>query len=161
MPRVLDVSFVSNGGERHQVHITVPPAPAGHGGQSPELYLVITNTGKVMATYACPVELVGVVWSYGIGTHLNERFTNVVVTYKGSVNAPWRLGAIAPGGANAAPTVIGPMPKAVDVSFTSPDGKRHKVHVILPPSKAAQGRGVPEVDLEIEKGGKVTAGWWQ
>ncbi len=161
MPGALEVGFVSHDGRRHKVHIAVPPVPAGHGGQSPELYLVIANAGKVVATYTCPAVLVGVVWSYGIGTHLNERFTDVVVTYKGSVNAPWRLGAIAPGGANAAPPVIGPMPKAVDVSFTSPDGKRHKVHVILPPTKAVREQGLPEVDLEIEKGGKVTAGWWQ
>ncbi len=155
IPKVLNVSFASPDGKRHKVRIAVPPAPAGPGGLSPELYLIIANTGKVMATYTCPAELVGVVWSYGIGTHLNERFTNVVVAYEGSVNAPWRLDAIAPGGANAAPAVIGPMPKAVDVSFTSPDGKRHKVHVILPPLTAAQGEWVAEVELEIEKGGKV------
>ena len=45
-------------------------------------------------------------------------------------------------------------PKAVDLGFTTADGKRHTVHLILP---AFHGSGTPSFTLTIEKGGKVVA----
>ncbi len=45
-----------------------------------------------------------------------------------------------------------PVPKTAVLSFTTADGKRHEVHIVMP---AFHGSGQPSFTLTIEKGGKV------
>ena len=158
MPKALDLSFTSRDGRRHKMHITVPQVPAAHHGlQSPELYLLIETGGKVAGSYVCPSQLEGLVWYYGIMNYTTEKFSNVTVRYKGIHNQPWRVRSLGPYSGRSAGDVDGSMPKAMDISFTSGDGKRHTVHVILPARPVNQGLPPPEINLIFEKGGKVVA----
>lgn len=153
MPKALDLSFTSRDGRRHEMHITVPQVPAAHGGQSPELYMLIGAGGKIAVTFTCPALLKYKPpphWEYTIYYSGAGTLLHVTMAYSGGLRAKFADPFKGEGGMRGK----WPVPKSVVLGFTTPDGKRHKVHIVLP---AFHGSGTPSFTLTIEKGGKVVA----
>jgi hypothetical protein len=156
MPKALNVSFTSLDGKRHKVRVQAAAASTFHGSKTPELYVLIGNHAKLTAGWLCPPLLKykpPPYWTCSISYTGAGTISHVTVAYHGT--PPYTvadvIGTIATG---LTMNPEGIAPKAVDLGFTTSDGKRHTVHLILP---AFHGSGQPSFTLTIEKGGKVVA----
>lgn len=150
--RAVDVSFKSKDGVRHTVHVILP---ARHGPNPPDIHLFIKNADKVIETetYA-PVKHLSR-WFCAIGDNGKQAFSKVTVTGHGK---SYPLGHIGPK-SDASLSAIGPMPRALTVGFTSPDGKRHKVRVQAAAATTFHGTKTPELYVLIGSHAKLSASW--
>jgi hypothetical protein len=168
----LDVGFKSADGLRHKVHVTLPK-PITRDSKMPDIHLLIKSRDQVIATYTYSTPKVLPRWFCTLPPNGTGAFSDVTLAADGR---SYPLGECGPGD-DASLSAIGPMPKAVDVSFTSKDGKRHKVHVSLPAQAGSQppyaelfdpvlddakavaqrGSQPPHVDLAIKGSGEVVA----
>ena len=156
MPKALKISFTSPDGKQHKVRVQAAAASTFHGSKTPELYLLIGSHAKLAASWICPQLLKYKPpphWTCSISYTGAGTISHVTIAYHGT--PPYTvadvIGTIATG---LTMNPKGIAPKAVDLGFTTADGKRHTVHLILP---AFHGSGTPSFTLTIEKGGKVVA----
>ena len=156
MPRALTVGFTSPDGKRHKVRVQAAAATTFHGSKTPELYVLIGSHAKIAAGFTCPPLLKYKPpphWTCSILDTDPGVISHVTIAYRGT--PPYTvadvIGTIATG---LTMNPEGIAPKAVVLGFTTPDGKRHTMHLILP---TFHGSGAPSFTLTIEKGGKVVA----
>ncbi len=156
MPKALTVGFTSPDGKRHKVRVQAAAASTFHGSKTPELYVLIGSHAKLAASWLCPPLLKYKPpphWACSISYTGAGIISHVTIAYHGT--PPYTvadvIGTIATG---LTMNPEGIAPKAVDLGFTTPDGKRHKAHIVMP---AFHGSGQPSFTLTIEKGGKVVA----
>ena len=157
MPKALTVGFTSADGKRHKQRVQAAAATTFHGSKTPELYVLIGNHNKLTASWICPQLL-----KYKPPPHwtcsILDTDPGVIshVTMACDRKPPFTAYDVL-GGPNSSGGTMNPKglaPKVIDFGFTTADGKRHTVHLILP---AFHGSGQPSFTLTIEKGGKVVA----
>ncbi len=156
MPKALTVGFTSPDGKRHKVRVQAAAATTFRGSKTPELYVLMGSHAKLTASWICPPLLKYKPpphWTCSILDSGAGVITHVTLACDGK--SPFTgydiLGGNFSGGTM---NPEGIAPKKVDLAFTTSDGKRHTVHLILP---AFHGSGQPSFTLTIEKGGKVVA----
>ena len=155
MPKAMEISFVSQDGKRHNVRVLAAAAKTFHGSKTPELYMLIGKQAKLTASWFCPSLLKYKPpphWECGIENHSNEKLLHITCAYGGKAFTIYDELAPKYGGGTMNPE--GLAPKVIDLGFTTSDGKRHTVRIVLP---AFHGSGTPSFTLTIEKGGKVVA----
>ncbi len=157
MPKVLTISFTSPDGKRHKVRVQAAAATTFHGSKTPELYVLIGSHAKLTASWLCPPLL-----KYKPPPHWTCSILDIDpgvishVTMACDGKPPFTAYDVL-GGPNSSGGSMNPKglaPKAIDLGFTTSDGIRHTVHVVMP---TPRGSGQPSFTLTIEKGGKVVA----
>jgi hypothetical protein len=169
LPTALDVIMTSEDGTQHRVHVVTPPLTRLESAP-PCLYLTIKSRDKVVAGYVSPFSQDQPHWWYAIENRSGEEISDVAVDARVDdsgllpdflpdyilsghiwmfVARPWDDND------NKRPM---PIPKTMNVSFTSKDGKWHMVHVAIPAAARRSPDGVsPEVHLIIEGRDRVVA----
>ena len=157
MPKALQIRFTSPDGKRHKVRVQAAAASTFHGTKTPELYMLIGNHAKLIASWICPQLLKYKPpphWTCSILDTDPGVISHVTMACDGK--PPFTAYDVL-GGPNSSGGTMNPKglaPKVIDFGFTTADGKRHTMHLILP---AFHGSGQPSFTLTIEKGGKVVA----
>ena len=151
MPKALTIGFTSPDGKRHKARVQAAAASTFHGSKTPELYVLIGSHAKITASWICPPLLKYKPpphWTYTIYYSGTGTLSHVTMAYNGKPPARFADPFKGEGGMRGE----WPVPKTAVLSFTTADGKRHEVHIVMP---AFHGSGQPSFTLTIEKGGKV------
>ena len=153
--RDMDVSFRSQDGRRHQVHVVLPVPVPLRSKRPVDIHLFIASHDKVIARETQLPLKVTPRWFCAVGDNGRQAFSNLTVTAHGKSYPLDRIGPKS----DASLSALGPMPKALTVGFTSPDGKRHKVRVQAAAASTFRGSKTPELYILIGTHAKLTAGW--
>ncbi len=153
--RDMDVSFHSQDGRRHQVHVVLPVPVPLRSKRPVDIHLFIANRDRVIVRETQLPLKVSPRWFCVIADNGKQAFSNLTVTGHGK---SYSLGGIGPK-SDASLSALGPMPKALTIGFTSPDGKRHKVRVQAAAASTFHGTKTPELYMLIGNHTKLTAGW--
>ncbi len=153
--RDMDVRFRSHDGRRHQVHVVLP-VPVHLRSQRPvAIHLFIKSADKVIVRETQLPKKVTQRWFCAVGDSGKQVLSDLTVTGHGK---SYSLGGIGPK-RDASLSALGPMPKALTIGFTSPDGTRHKVRVQAAAATTFHGSKTLELYVLIGSHAKLTAGW--
>ena len=155
LPEAVEVTLISPDGTRHSVRVALP-AVTHKGAPWPRVHLLVHNNGGVTAkcTYPDPIKPPQR-WFCAVGDNGRQAFSNLTVIGHGK---SYPLGTVGPK-SDAALSALGRMPGALEVGFVSNDGRRHKVHIAVPPVLAGLQYRAREIYLLLDGHGKITASW--
>ena len=155
LPRAVEVTLISPDGTRHSVRVALP-AVTHKGAPWPRVHLLVHSNGGVTAkcTYPDPIKPPQR-WFCAMADSGRQAFSNLTVASHGK---SYPLGTVGPK-SDAALSALGPMPGALEVGFVSNDGRRHKVHIAVPPVPAGLQHRAREIYLLLDRHAKITASW--
>jgi hypothetical protein len=103
----------------------------------------------------------GTLWGYTLENHSVETFLNVEVARAGKLRPLGPGSYVFPSGAGGGDLVgvIGQVPQAVTISFTSKDRRHHRLYVAIPPRPGGYGSESPHIYFAVLARCKAIATW--